>query len=190
VHTNDVAGPPTPLVPPPWLIRLAEPDGADLDLVHRWMLAPHVSAFWHQAWTRDRWAEELRRQLSGDHSRPFLLVRDGITLAYLEVYRSVRDPVGACYPVRPDDLGVHVAIGDPAATGRGAGTVLLRAVADGLLAADPACTRVIAEPDIANQPSIRAFGHAGFRRVGKIAIGEKQAVLLVRARTEADLPAL
>lgn len=179
-----------PVVDAPWRIRVAEPDGQDLDLVHRWMLAPHVAAFWHQAWTRDRWAEELRRQLAGEHSLPCLLESDGETVAYLEIYRVALDALGSRYPVLPGDLGVHVAIGDLAWTGRGVGTALLRAVADGLLAADLACTRVVAEPDIANEPSVRAFARAGFQHVGEVDLEWKKAALMVRARSTADLPVL
>jgi RimJ/RimL family protein N-acetyltransferase len=83
------------------------------------------------------------------------------------------------YPHHPHDLGVHVAIGEPSRTGRGLGRALLRAVAEGLLAADPRCPRVVAEPDVRNVPSIRAFTAAGFRPAGEITLPDKTAALLV-----------
>lgn len=175
-------GPPLPVLPRPWSGRTAAADEPDLDLIRRWMHAPHVAAFWKQDWTRDRWADELRDQLAGDHSLPCLIDHDGTTIAYLEVYRVARDRLADFVDHRPTDLGVHVAIGDLGRTGRGLGTALLRAVADGLLAAAPDCDRVVAEPDVHNTSSIRAFGRAGFHPAGEISLPDKTATLLIHPR--------
>ena len=64
----------------------------------------------------------------------------------------------------------------------------LRLQAEGLLAAEPRCTRVVAEPDIRNAPSLRAFTAAGFRTVGDISLPDKTAALLVYPRSEEDMP--
>ncbi|MFJ7157123.1 GNAT family N-acetyltransferase [Streptomyces sp. NPDC101118] len=180
--------PPLPRLPAPWSARVARPDGADLDLVHRWMAAPHVAAFWHQAWPRPRWHEEIAGHLAGDAVLPLLVALDGRPFAYAEVYRVARDRLAGHYPHLPHDLGVHLAIGDPDRTGRGRGRALLRALAEALLAADPACTRVVAEPDVTNAPSLRAFEAAGFRPAGKVVLPDKTAALLVHPRTDGDLP--
>ena len=113
------------------------------------MHAEHVAVNWNQAWTRQRWYDELRTQLTGAHSVPCLVSRDGREIAYVELYRVVRDKLGDCYPLHPRDLGVHIAIGEPDAIGRGLGSSLLRAVARGLQAADPECRRVVAEGGVA-----------------------------------------
>ncbi|HEY8371319.1 MAG TPA: GNAT family N-acetyltransferase [Pseudonocardiaceae bacterium] len=183
-----VPAPPLPHLSAPWSIRPAQADGEDLELVHRWMQAPHVAAFWKQAWPREQWAEELDRQLTGEHSLPCLASLDGEPVAYLEIYRVLRDRLAGHYPHRPHDLGVHVAIGELGRTGRGLGRALLRATAEGLLAADPHCTRVVAEPDVRNAPSVRAFVAAGFRRITEITLPDKRAALLVYPRSEEDLP--
>ncbi len=52
-----------------------------------------------------------------------------------------------------------------------------------LLRADPACQRVVAEPDIENTPSVRAFVAAGFVQQGELQLPEKTALLMVRTRT-------
>jgi RimJ/RimL family protein N-acetyltransferase len=182
-----VPGPPVPRVGTPWSVRPASV-AEDLERVHRWMQAPHVAAFWKQAWPLERWQAELERQAAGDHSLPCMLSFEGEPVAYLEVYRVVRDRLNGHYAVRPYDLGVHVAIGESGLTGRGLGRALLRVVAQGLLAADPRCTRVVAEPDARNAPSLRAFHAAGFRTVGPICLPDKDATLLVYPRSEEDLP--
>ncbi|MDG9717260.1 GNAT family N-acetyltransferase [Streptomyces sp. DH24] len=184
----DVPAPPLPRLDAPWSARVARAEGADLDLVHGWMRSPHVEAFWHQAWPRERWVEEIAGHLAGDAILPVLIDLDGRPLAYIEVYRVVRDRLAGHYPHHPHDLGVHIAIGDASSTGRGLGRSLLRALAEGLLAADPECPRVVAEPDVNNAPSLRAFAAAGFRPAGEVAFPDKTAALLVHPRREEDMP--
>ncbi len=183
-----VPGPPLPVLPDRWTARVARAEGTDLDLVHGWMQSPHIDAFWHQAWPRERWHEEIAGHLAGDAILPVLVDLDGAPLAYVEVYRVLRDRLAGHYPQDPHDLGVHIAIGEAARTGKGLGRTLLRALAEGLLAADPRCVRVVAEPDVANGPSLRAFEAAGFRPAGKVAFPDKTAALLVHPRTPEDMP--
>ena len=183
-----IPGPPLPLLHGRWSARVARAEGADLDLVHGWMQSPHIDAFWHQAWPRERWYEEIAGHLAGDAVLPVLVDLDGRPLAYVEVYRVIRDRLAGHYPQLPHDLGVHIAIGEQARTGKGLGRTLLRALAEGLLAADPACVRVVAEPDVDNAPSLRAFEAAGFRPAGKVGFPDKTAALMIHPRTEGDLP--
>ncbi|MFH8616674.1 GNAT family N-acetyltransferase [Streptomyces sp. NPDC017979] len=184
-----VPGPPLPHLDGGWSARVARSHGTDLDLVHGWMQSPHVDAFWHQAWPRERWQEEISGHLAGDAILPVLVALDGEQFAYIEVYRVLRDRLGEHYPYRPHDLGLHIAIGDRDRTGKGLGRALLRALADGLLAVDPDCTRVVAEPDVTNGPSLRAFAAAGFREAGEVVFPDKKAALVVRPRTDADMVA-
>ncbi|MGV9311139.1 GNAT family N-acetyltransferase [Streptomyces sp. NPDC003691] len=184
---STVPGPPLPLLGGRWTARVARSGGADLDLVHGWMQSPHIDAFWHQAWPKERWEEEIAGHLSGDAILPVLVVLDGEPFAYVEVYRAARDRLAAYYPYGARDLGLHIAIGERSRTGRGLGRELLRALADGLLEADPDCPRVVAEPDITNEPSLRAFAAAGFRDAGEIVLPDKKAALVIRPRTDADM---
>ncbi|HEY6425432.1 MAG TPA: GNAT family N-acetyltransferase [Pseudonocardiaceae bacterium] len=171
------------MIPHRWQLRRAQPHGADVDLVARWMAQPHVEEFWQQAWEPDRWAKEIAEQLAGDHSVPCVALLDGEPVAYLELYRVCRDRIAALYPAGEHDLGVHIAIGESDRTGRGLGRSLLRAVADGLLAANPACRRVIAEPDVRNVASVRAFTAAGFQVRADLTLPHKTATLLIYPRT-------
>ncbi|BCJ32702.1 N-acetyltransferase [Actinocatenispora thailandica] len=154
----------------------------DLELVHDWLNRPHVARFWQQAWPRDRVRGYLTGLLTDSVSRPMLGLLAGVPVSYWEIYRAIAEPVGAAYPAEPGDLGLHVLIGEPALTGRGLGRTLLGAVRDGLFAADPACTRVVAEPDVRNTASVRAFQRAGFTRRGEIELPDKTAALLVAER--------
>lgn len=184
-----VAGPPpVPELSPPWALRVVKPRGADLNRVHRWMNEPHVAAVWDRAWPKDRWSAEVARQLAGVYARPYLIDYDGEPLAYVEVYRAARDVVAAYYPAGPHDLGLHIAIGDVARTGRGLGTAMLRAVVEGLLAAEQACTRIVADPDSGNEVGRRTFAAAGFQLISEVDLPHKRAALCVRPRAGCELP--
>ena len=174
--------PPRPLLPDPWGLRELRPGTADSELLVEWMARPHVREFWQQDWPSERWNRVLQAQLEGDFSRPYLVLRDGRPFAYLEVYRTCRDLVSAVYPAEPHDLGVHFAIGEVADTGCGLGRELLRVLAPALLLADPACRRVLVEPDARNLPARKMFSGAGFQFIGERDLGHKTAALLVHDR--------
>jgi RimJ/RimL family protein N-acetyltransferase len=173
--------PPLPVLSAPWTIRFARPV-TDPDLLTSWMRAPHVVRYWRQPWGPAAWRAELTRQFLGSRSRPYLVFDGRVAVAYLEIYRVRLDVLGTVEPAAPDDLGVHIAIGDATRTGTGLGSRLLRTVVDAVLAADPRCARVLAEPDEDNIRSIRAFGNAGFRSVRRVTLPDKSAVLMVRKR--------
>jgi RimJ/RimL family protein N-acetyltransferase len=158
----------------------------DVDLVTEWMNAPHVARFWQQAWPRRRVADYLGDQLAGTVSRPCLGLLDGRPVSYWEFYRAALDPLAEVYPARPHDLGVHVLIGELTRTARGVGSALLDAVRAGLLAADPDCGRIVAEPDVANVASVRAFRRAGFTQAGEVRLPTKTAALMIAVRPTAE----
>ncbi|MFD8541013.1 GNAT family N-acetyltransferase [Streptomyces rubrogriseus] len=155
----------------------------DVPLIARWMNDPAVAAYWELTGPQSVTADRLRAQLTGDgRSVPCVGTLDGVPMSYWEIYRADLDPLARYCPVRPHDTGVHLLIGDGTHRGRGLGTELIRAVTDLVLAGRPACTRVLAEPDVRNRPSVAAFLGAGFRPTGEVELPTKRAVLMVRAR--------
>ncbi|MEU9105106.1 GNAT family N-acetyltransferase [Streptomyces xanthophaeus] len=162
--------------------------GRDLELLTRWMNDPEVAAYWELAGPAAVTAAHLRAQIDGDgRSTPCLGLLDGTPMSYWEVYRADLDPLSRHYPARPHDTGIHLLIGDGANRGRGLGSALLRAVADLVLDNRPRCTRVIAEPDIRNTPSVSAFLRSGFRCSAEIDLPEKRAALMIRERALRNL---
>lgn len=157
--------------------------GPDVSTVHRWMNTEHVAVNWKQDWPYEQWRAELATQLSGMHSVPCLVGRHGQEFAYVELYRVARDKLAPCYPYEDHDVGVHIALGEPASTGRGVGSSLLNAVAEGVLAADPRCRRVVAEPDVRNVASVSAFGKAGFSYTREVGLPTKNSALMVFERS-------
>ena len=155
----------------------------DLPLVARWMNDPAVAAFWELAGPETVTAEHIRTQVEGDgRSVPCLGVLDATPMSYFEIYRADLDPLARHYPARPHDTGIHLLIGGVTDRGRGVGSTLLRAVADLVLDHRPRCTRVVAEPDIRNTPSVSAFLSGGFRYAAEVDLPDKRAALMMRDR--------
>ncbi|KOU31430.1 siderophore biosynthesis protein [Streptomyces sp. WM6373] len=155
--------------------------GRDLELLTAWMNDPEVAAYWELAGPAAVTAAHLRSQLDGDgRSIPCLGLLDGTPMSYWEIYRADLDPLSRHYPARPHDTGIHLLIGDGTNRGRGLGTTLLRGNR-------PRCTRVVAEPDIRNTPSVSAFLGSGFRCHAEIDLPEKRAALMVRERVLRNL---
>ncbi|MEU9216282.1 GNAT family N-acetyltransferase [Streptomyces sp. NPDC048376] len=161
----------------------------DAALVARWMNDPAVAAYWELTGPQNVTADHLRAQLTGDgRSVPCLGTLDGVPMSYWEIYRADLDPLARYCPLRPHDTGVHVLIGEDADRGRGLGTELIRTVADLVLAGRPACTRVLAEPDVRNRSSVAAFLGAGFRLAAEVDLPAKRAALMIRERAVRESP--
>jgi RimJ/RimL family protein N-acetyltransferase len=156
---------------------------ADAATVARWMAQPHVVPWWQQDWPVERWVQELQEQAAGEHSIPCVVAFEDEDLAYVELYRVRHDRLAEYYASQEHDWGLHIAIGDVGQVGQGLGRRLLGALGDAVLRADPRCDRVVAEPDVRNTPSVRAFAAAGFEPAGELQLPEKTALLMVRTRT-------
>jgi aminoglycoside 6'-N-acetyltransferase len=82
----------------------------------------------------------------------------------------------------PGAIGGHLFIGEPDMTGRGYGTLMSAAfIEDVVRPAYPDATGVVADPEVANLASIRAFEKAGFVR-GEIVPGEHGPEQIMRLR--------
>ncbi|GLF99677.1 GNAT family N-acetyltransferase [Streptomyces yaizuensis] len=155
----------------------------DLALISHWMNDPAVAAFWNLAGPEAVTAAHLRTRVHGDgRCVPCLGVLDSVPMSYFEIYRADLDPLARHYPARPHDTGLHVLIGGVTHRGRGVGTALLRAVSELVLDRRPRCSRVVAEPDIRNTPSVSAFLSGGFRFCSECDLPGKRAALMIRDR--------
>lgn len=183
---TQVSPPPVPELAGGWGMRVLDPNSVDADLVVGWMSLPHVERYWDQAWSKDRWLAEWASQLAGDHSRPVLVSLGGTDTSadvmYLEIYRPAVDRIAEYCLTFPADIGLHVAIGDPARTGRGLVRRFLPVLTGALFSADPACGRVLLEPDVRNTAAIKAFRAGGFEETDRLRLPEKTAALMVRTR--------
>ncbi|WP_329877166.1 GNAT family N-acetyltransferase [Streptomyces sp. SP18CS02] len=162
-------------------LRAVGPD-TDAKLIHPWMNDPEVARYWEMAQPLEAITAYLRSQVESAHSTPFVGCLDGVPMSYWELYRADLDPLAEHYAAQPHDAGLHLLLGPSAFRGRGLGALLLRAVSDWQLRSDPYARRVVAEPDVRNVRSVRAFERAGFRRVRELDLPDKRAAFMVRER--------
>lgn len=153
----------------------------DLERLHAWMNDPAVARFWALDGPLARLAAHLEQQAAATHSEPYVGLLDDVPMSYWEIYRAQYDRLAGYYPAQPGDAGIHLLLGPASFRGLGLGSHLIRAVADRLLV-QPDTDRVVAEPDVGNGASLRAFERAGFRRTRDITMPEKTAGLMVRDR--------
>ncbi|MCG6497551.1 GNAT family N-acetyltransferase [Kitasatospora sp. A2-31] len=162
---------------------------ADLALLAGWMNDPEIAAFWELAGPAAATERHVRAQIDGDgRSAPCLGLLDGTPMSYWEVYRADLDPLAGYYPARPQDTGVHLLLGPADQRGRGLGATLIAALADRILRERLGCERVVAEPDVRNRRSVRAFERAGFSPAAELDLPGKRAALMIRDRDRAREP--
>ncbi|OBB01450.1 GCN5 family acetyltransferase [Mycobacteriaceae bacterium 1482268.1] len=163
----------------------------DLARIHAWMNDPEVARFWNKAWPLDEVGKYLRSQQSSPHSVPYVGELDGVPMSYWELYRADHDPLAQYYAAREHDAGIHLLLGPAESRGRGLAVPLLRRVSQWLLETNLRTRRVVAEPDVENLRSVRAFERAGFRRVADIDLPTKRAALMLLDReANAEVSAL
>jgi RimJ/RimL family protein N-acetyltransferase len=182
--TPNAAPTPTPVLwydlPTPagrFTLSPVKPD-RDLPLIALWMNDPAVAAHWGLDGPPQRTADHVRAQLALAHTTPLLARLSGRPIGYWELYRAAADPLAAYYDAEPDDLGVHLLIGEADCRGIGLGGLLLRALADA--AQRQKARRLVAEPDARNTASVRAFARAGFAAAGTLDLPDKRATLMLR----------
>jgi aminoglycoside 6'-N-acetyltransferase len=138
----------------------------DLDLVERWLLAPHVARWFLAGSSVDQEIGDLRDSVEGRVPVHALVVfSEESAIGWCQWYPCRVDPAWASdVGASADDVGIDYAIGEPAFVGRGLGTRLVGALVRAVRAAHPACA-VVSDPDERNTASRRALERNGFELV-------------------------
>jgi aminoglycoside 6'-N-acetyltransferase len=141
--------------------------GGDLPAVEGWLSLPHVARWWTPETTPAQEAAKYRYRISDPARATTMLI---VTLAgepagWCQWYRWADYPAeAAAIGAREGEAGIDYAIGEPAQTGHGTGTVMI-----GVLVAEvrrhlPG-TGILATPEAANAASRRVLEKNGFRLV-------------------------
>lgn len=159
--------PAIPAVPEGFCLRIVDPDSEDPAMIAEWMSRPHLADTWEQAWSTERWHADVIARLDGTYSRPMIIGYEGRDVGLLDVYRPMRDEVGALYDSSAHDLGFHIAVAEPELTGQGIFTRFLAVVTRNLFNTDPLCDTIVAEPEYTNIPAHRVLQKLGFTDQGE-----------------------
>jgi len=147
----------------------------DLPLVLRWLGQPHVVEWWGD--TQEQF-DLVSGDLDVEAMDQFIVSLDERPIAYVQSYEPDAWPGNGLGRHPAGTRGIDQFIGEPDMIGRGHGSALVRAFADRLLA--EGAPRVITDPDPENARAIRAYGKAGFEKIGLVDTPDGTALLMVR----------
>jgi aminoglycoside 6'-N-acetyltransferase len=147
---------------------------ADLALVRRWLLSPHVREWWGDP-------DQQYVLVSGDLDEPAMdqtiFSTEGNAFGYLQCYDLTEWNSG--FGAQPlGTRGIDLFIGEADMIDRGHGSALIRRFADDLLAGG--APRMVTDPDPDNGRAIRAYQKAGFEKAGMVETPDGLALLLAR----------
>jgi aminoglycoside 6'-N-acetyltransferase len=141
---------------------------ADFPLLARWLAEPHVARWWNHEFT----AEAIERDFgaSADDAEPnedYLALLDGTPVGLVQYsrysdYPEYAEELSGVLEIPPSAVSIDYLIGDPARTGRGLGTAMIKAFTDRIWRVDATATCVIVPVVSANRASWRALQRAGF----------------------------
>ena len=182
-----VPAPPTPVLAEPYSLRPADARG-DAELLSEWMNRPHLVEAWEYPHPPSWWRGYLGAQLAGEFSRPYIGSFRGKEVAYLEVYRAAKDSIAPRYASEPHDLGFHAAIADLRFVNRGIAPILFPRVVASLFELEPACRRIMFDPDHRNSGARAVCEWAGCTFLGEHDMANRRMALYALPRTPEDVP--
>jgi RimJ/RimL family protein N-acetyltransferase len=142
---------------------------ADLPLIRRWLLEPHVSRWWADP-PRDTYPddelENYRARISGADldTEIFFIRRGSRPIGFIQCYRiDDHDEYGTALALDVPAAGMDVFIGEATEIGRGVGPAAIRAFLRDVVFARYDVDECVIGPSVKNMSAIRAYEKAGFR---------------------------
>ncbi|HJQ90718.1 MAG TPA: GNAT family N-acetyltransferase [Acidimicrobiia bacterium] len=142
----------------------------DFPLLAEWLSQPHVSRWWRHDPTPTAVEADFGPAVDGtDPTEVILALANDQPIGLMQSYRLGDHPtwLTALNVVNPheDSVGIDYLIGDPAATGRGLGTAMIRQFVDMLWSEYPDAPAVVVAVNQDNIASWRTLEKGGFRRI-------------------------
>jgi aminoglycoside 6'-N-acetyltransferase len=161
----------------------------DLRLLHEWLQRPHVRTWWSEHETYEDVVEHYLPAIEGreptDH---YLILLDERPIGFIQTY-LVSDYLeyAALVQVGERVAGVDLLIADPELTGKGVGSEVLRAFTRDVVFTRESTIACVADPDVRNMASIRAFEKTGFSVVREFvdpSDGQTHALMWLKRRSD------
>jgi RimJ/RimL family protein N-acetyltransferase len=149
-------------------VRFRPMTAADLPLLHAWLERPHVKRWYADHGGYDDVVAHYGPSLDGRDPTDHYIVQLGERpVGMVQTYVVVDHPrYAALIGVRdPYTAGADILVGEEELTGQGLGTQILRCFVEEIVFARATTTRCVADPDVDNTASVRAFEKAGFHRL-------------------------
>ena len=168
---------------------------ADLPLIRRWLLEPHVSRWWADP-PRDTYPddelEKYRSRVRGDDdpTQVFFIRDRGRPIGFIQCYRiGDHGAYAEALALDAPAAGIDLFIGEPAEIGEGHGPRLIRAFLRDVVFPRYDVDECVIGPSVKNARAIRAYEKAGFRFFKDARVpDEPDPEHLMRIRREVVLP--
>jgi RimJ/RimL family protein N-acetyltransferase len=170
-------------------LRFRPMTAEDLPTLHEWLQRPHVVRWYRDHGSYEQVVAHYLPAIEGsDPTDHYIVLLDGAAIGMVQTYlvSDYPDYATLIQVADPGTAGADILIGEEQLTGQGLGTEVLQRFVDEIVFAPPESTACVADPDVRNVASIRAFEKAGFRAVREFVEepGDGQMhVLLRRDRT-------
>ncbi|GGF32065.1 rhizobactin siderophore biosynthesis protein RhbD [Halobacillus andaensis] len=155
----------------------------DFSRIYKWMHQPYVIPFWQLNLSKENLKSHMSEARIDPHQSLYIGSINGDPMSYWEAYWVQGDVVEKYYEADPFDQGIHLLIGEADYLGRGLALPLLRAMVDFQFKWKQT-KKVIAEPDHRNEKMIHVFEKCGFKKIKKIELPDKTALLMFCEREE------
>jgi aminoglycoside 6'-N-acetyltransferase len=143
---------------------------ADLPSLRAWLVQPHVAQWLGDP---DEWLDEITANLGAEWVWHFRADLAGIPTGFVQCYDTSRAPRGSWSTQPRGTLGVGYFLGRPEVLGQGYGTQLLREFV-ATVTARWRPRRLVADPDLRNERSVRAARSCGFLLDGEAGLFVKE----------------
>ncbi len=137
---------------------------SDLDLMHRWLNAPHVRRWWYAEGTSHAEIEDqyLPAIEGREATRPFVILHENKPIGYIQSYLTSDDAEYASLVDVENSAGVDLFIGEAEYLHRGLGRHVIRNFLSEHVFSDPETEVCVIGPEPKNTAAIRAYEKAGF----------------------------
>ncbi|AOW87813.1 GNAT family N-acetyltransferase [Streptomyces olivaceus] len=136
---------------------------ADAAVLHGWVSGERAAFWGMNGLTRDQVAQVYAHMAGLDTHHAHLVVEDGEPVALLQTYDPGADRVSECYDAEPGDIGVHLLLAPAGPRGPRSGwTAALTGALLAYVLLGLGRTRIVVDPDVANEKAIARFLRQGF----------------------------
>ncbi len=155
----------------------------DAELLHAWVTHPKAAFWMMQDLDVAQVEAEYRRIAEHPDHDAYLGSVDGRPAFLAERYDPARVELAGLYPARPGDVGMHFLCAPADRPVHGFTLAVITTVMAWLFD-DPACRRVVVEPDVRNTAVHALNAAVGFEVAGPITKPEKQALVSTCTREQ------
>ncbi|KAA8734709.1 acetyltransferase [Acinetobacter qingfengensis] len=149
----------------------------DLALIHQWMNLEHIAKQWHLDESIENVAMYLEKALADDHQRPYIMTKNNMDIAYIEIYEGYRDRLARYYDADIHDMGWHQALANVSARMRGVYLTYMAILINEFIFRNTQAKKIVGEPNSNIKAYFKIAESFAYMIQKDLIMPEKKAVL-------------